>query len=61
MSEDNYHNRFDKRIVNHNSNKVRVDDVARASTDRLCNCSSSEPGKVKIDTDKHVPGCALGN
>lgn len=39
------------------SNKVRVDDVAKASTDRLCNCPGSEPGKVKIDIDEHLLGC----
>lgn len=32
-------------------------DVAKAKTRKLCDCPDSEPGKVKIDTDKHVPGC----
>jgi hypothetical protein len=57
MSESNYHNRFDKDIVTKRPNKVRVDDIAKASTDRLCSCPGNEPGKVKIDIDEHIPGC----
>jgi hypothetical protein len=57
MSEDNYHNRFDKHIVSQKPNKVKVDNAAKASTDRLCKCAGSEPGKVKIDINEHIPGC----
>jgi hypothetical protein len=57
MSEDRYqyYNQFDKEIAAKKSD--RVVDVAKASKDKLCNCAGSEPGKVKIDTDKHVQGC----
>ena len=58
MSEDNYHNRFDKHISSTQSpNKVRVDDVTKTSTDRLCSCPGSKAGKVKIDIDEHIQGC----
>jgi hypothetical protein len=57
MSESYYNNHFHKHIVDPQSNKLDVDDVAKASTHTLCSCPGSEPGKVKIDIDKHVSGC----
>ncbi len=53
--QSNHHNRLSKYIA---GNKVKVSDVAAtAYTDKLCNCPNSEPGKVKIDIDEHLPGC----
>ena len=30
---------------------------AKTSTNKLCNCQGSEPGKIKIDVDKHLRTC----
>jgi hypothetical protein len=57
MFKDNYHNRVSKFIATEKPSKVKVDDVAKANTRKLCNCPGSEPGKVKIDIDEHLPGC----
>jgi hypothetical protein len=61
MFKDSNSNQFDKDIATQKPNKVKVDDVAaaaaKANTRRLCDCPGSEPGKVKIDIDEHIPGC----
>jgi hypothetical protein len=57
MSKGNYPNRFDKDIASQKPNKVKVGDVAadaaKANAHKLCDCPGSEPGKVKIDIDRH--------
>jgi hypothetical protein len=64
MFKDSYHNRVSKFIATQKPNNVKVNDVAtaaavtaKANARRLCNCPSSEPGKVKIDVNEHVPAC----
>jgi hypothetical protein len=65
MFKDSNSNQFDKDIATQKPNKVKVDDVAaaaaKANTRRLCDCPGSEPGKVKIDINEHIPGCRFRN
>jgi hypothetical protein len=44
-------------VKGNNHNRVFKDVAAKANPGKLCNCPSSEPGKVKIDVDQHLAGC----
>jgi hypothetical protein len=47
MSEGIYHNRLSKRIA------------AKVNPNKLCDCPSSELGKVSSDTRDHETGCHI--
>lgn len=57
MSKGNYNNPKDNFFAIQKPDKVKVDDVAKVNAQKLCDCPGSEPGKVKIDINEHVPGC----
>jgi hypothetical protein len=58
MSRDNNSYQSDKDIAIQKPDKVKIDDdAAKANAHKLCDCPGSEPGKVKIDIDGHIPGC----
>lgn len=59
MSEGIYHNRLSKFIANKKPNRLKVDDVTKAKTGKLCHCPGSEPGKISLDISTHEPGCRI--
>jgi hypothetical protein len=61
MFKDNNSNQSDKDIATQkpNSKRIKISDVAKAKTAKLCDCPNSEPEEVKIDINEHIPGCCF--
>jgi hypothetical protein len=58
MYRDNYHNPKDNFFATQKPNEAKVSNgAAKAGAEKLCNCPGSEPRKVKIGINEHIPGC----